>query len=1419
MVRPGMEPSAPGGDPGLRDRYGESRSRPPDESVDPSSPFALLEDLDLWLDGWQGAKGAKGTTVNEGPPSTQEASPPKIDKDPTLDLFQASIRQAQLCVLELQGEIDRQAVSPTRPSQEPLRLTTDSEEEEDEEEEGMPEEEEEEEMECLFYDNPLFQESPVPTKVPVGFEDPASESQEVTSPPGRKEILLGWTRQTPDTKTSDQVGFEDTAAESREVASPRGLRENLLGWTRQTLDTNTNDEVGFEDTAPEFWEVDSSPPGHKETLLRWTRQTPDTNTSDPIGFEDPASESREVASPPGCKEMLLRWTRHSPDTNTCDPVSFEDTAPESWEVDSSPSRKEILLGWTRQTLDTKTSDQVGFKDTAPESREVASPRGRRENLLGWTRQTLDTNMSDPVGFEDPAPEFREVASPRGRKEILLHWTRHLLDTNTSDQVGFEDSALESQEVDSSPPGRKENLSGWTRQTPESQEVDSSPGRKEILLGWTRHSPDTNTSDQVGFEDPASRSREVASSPPGRREILLGWTRQTPDTNASDPVGFEDSAPESQEVDSSPGRKEILLGWTRHSPDTNTSDQVGFEDPASRSREVASSPPGRREILLGWTRQTPDTNASDPVGFEDSAPESQEVDSSPGRKEILLGWTRHSPDTNTSDQVGFEDPAPESQKVASPPLDPKEILLRWTKHPPDTATSDPSPILTSLPQCHPLPPLVITEEGEEEEELDLARKEEKEEEGNKTQAPQGLPPQPDGGLSGGVSEGPATDAHPAGQGLLFSACSSSLVSSLLMLEETPECRPLGERPRPTFPSPKETPPRPPPLPLAPRLQEPQRLKEPPPRASFRSHPPASCAWAEGPRGASCLREEGSAQDPHPVPLRSPLRKLPGPLDKLPTEGPAEEEEEEEDVGETAAPQNCLQVPLADPTPMDPDPKEPPQNEMPLLANGASGDRSAALRLATRLYRLDGLKKSQVASFLRKNNEFSRTVAEAYLSFFDFQGKTLDQALRSFLKAFVLTGETQERERILHHFAQRFHRCNPEAFLSPDAVHTLTCAIMLLNTDLHGQKVGKSMSCQAFVANLDGLNDGQNFPKELLKGLYHSIRQEKLEWAADEEEEKGPPNGPPPPSLSSQKKSNPFLTLMHDPEARTYRQGPLFRKMHAEADGKKTPWGKRGWKSFHTVLKGTVLYFFKDESCAEASEEPIGVHHALAERASRYTKRPHVFRLQTADWRIFLFQAQTAEEMGSWVSRLNLVSAAFSSPPFPEAVGSQRRFIRPVLPTAPCKSPLEEQYQAHGGCAERAGLLLQELQRNLPAEKRSRGRHLEEYLLRKEYLLYEKRRYETYMRLLGARLSRPPPSGDPQDLEAGLEGGPEGEEEEEEEGGVPRLQKSHSSPSLNVEGPPAATGGRTGTTAVKVKRNISERRTVRKILIPRRNKLFL
>ncbi|KAM5170355.1 uncharacterized protein ACMZJ9_003297 [Mantella aurantiaca] len=465
-----------------------------------------------------------------------------------------------------------------------------------------------------------------------------------------------------------------------------------------------------------------------------------------------------------------------------------------------------------------------------------------------------------------------------------------------------------------------------------------------------------------------------------------------------------------------------------------------------------------------------------------------------------------------------------------------------------------------------------------------------------------------------------------------------------------------------------------------------------------------------------------------------------------------------------------------------------------------DVEAARCLAMKLFHLDGFDRSQVAPYLQKNNDFSAMVAEEYLALFDFNGKTLDVALRSLLLELVLTGETQERERVLYHFSKRFHSCNPKEYDSADAVHTLTCALMLLNSDLHGQNIGKSMTAQDFINNLEGMNDGGNFPRELLKGLYHSIRLEKLQWAMCEEKLASVLVAKPENLLSVRKKSNPFVDLpAPDPQAPIYKEGMLCRKVHADIDGKKTPWGKRRWKSFHTVLKGMLFLFLKEEYKTDFQfpEEVISVHHALAERASDYTKRPNVFRLQTADWRVFLFQAQTSEEMNSWISRINLVAAMFSSPPFAAAVGSQRRFYRPILPSTQSKLDLEEQLQSHESSMDRFTDDLTEHQRNLPDPK-SKSRDTEDYHLREEYLRYEKLRYETYVKLLAVRLE----SGceDLQAFESRLT------EPDGGQGENPGLKRSYSSPSLNPESSPVV---------VKVKRNISERRTYRRI-IPKRNK---
>ncbi|XP_062939853.1 PH and SEC7 domain-containing protein 3 isoform X2 [Cynocephalus volans] len=461
----------------------------------------------------------------------------------------------------------------------------------------------------------------------------------------------------------------------------------------------------------------------------------------------------------------------------------------------------------------------------------------------------------------------------------------------------------------------------------------------------------------------------------------------------------------------------------------------------------------------------------------------------------------------------------------------------------------------------------------------------------------------------------------------------------------------------------------------------------------------------------------------------------------------------------------------------------------LSNGTSSNVEAAKRLAKRLYQLDRFKRSDVAKHLGKNNEFSKLVAEEYLKFFDFTGMTLDQSLRYFFKAFSLVGETQERERVLIHFSNRYFYCNPDTIASQDGVHCLTCAMMLLNTDLHGHvNIGKKMTCQEFIANLQGVNEGVDFSKDLLKALYNSIKNEKLEWAVDDEEKKKSPsegtdekaNGTHPKTISRiGSTTNPFLDIPHDPNAAVYKSGFLARKIHADMDGKKTPRGKRGWKTFYAVLKGTVLYLQKDEYKPEKalSEEDlknaVSVHHALASKATEYEKKPNVFKLKTADWRVLLFQTQSPEEMQGWINKINCVAAVFSAPPFPAAIGSQKKFSRPLLPATTTKLSQGEQLKSHESKLTQITTELAE-HRSYPPDKKVKAKDVDEYKLKEHYLEFEKTRYEIYVSIL---------KGGGKELLSNSESEAAG------------LKKSHSSPSLNPDSSPVT---------AKVKRNVSERK---------------
>ncbi|XP_064355805.1 PH and SEC7 domain-containing protein 3-like isoform X2 [Dromaius novaehollandiae] len=258
-----------------------------------------------------------------------------------------------------------------------------------------------------------------------------------------------------------------------------------------------------------------------------------------------------------------------------------------------------------------------------------------------------------------------------------------------------------------------------------------------------------------------------------------------------------------------------------------------------------------------------------------------------------------------------------------------------------------------------------------------------------------------------------------------------------------------------------------------------------------------------------------------------------------------------------------------------------------------------------------------------------------------------------------------------------------------------------------------------------SNSSEFSAKESKALYNSTKNEKLEWAVDEEEKKiFHLDGTDKKDNESYPKAVRQIVLdsPHDPNAAVYKMGFLSRKIHADMDGKKTPRGKRGWKTFYAVLKGTVLYLQKDECrpekalSAEDLKNAVSVHHALAYKATDYEKRPNVLKLKTADWRVLLFQAQSQEEMQTWINKINCVAAVFSAPPFPAAIGSQKKFSRPLLPATTTKLSQDEQLESHKARLKQIFTELAE-HRSYPPDKKLRGKEVDDYKLKDHYLEFE------------------------------------------------------------------------------------------------------
>ena len=105
--------------------------------------------------------------------------------------------------------------------------------------------------------------------------------------------------------------------------------------------------------------------------------------------------------------------------------------------------------------------------------------------------------------------------------------------------------------------------------------------------------------------------------------------------------------------------------------------------------------------------------------------------------------------------------------------------------------------------------------------------------------------------------------------------------------------------------------------------------------------------------------------------------------------------------------------------------------------------------------------------------------------DFEGLTIDDALRELLSHFTLGKEAQQIERVLDHFSQRFFKYSK--LQDTDSCFFLSYTILMLQSNLHNPLVKEKMTFVDFAKLCTTVKDIRS---EQLEVIYNSVKNTKL-----------------------------------------------------------------------------------------------------------------------------------------------------------------------------------------------------------------------------------------------------------------------------------------------------------------------------------------
>ncbi|KAF2767225.1 hypothetical protein EJ03DRAFT_251760, partial [Teratosphaeria nubilosa] len=128
------------------------------------------------------------------------------------------------------------------------------------------------------------------------------------------------------------------------------------------------------------------------------------------------------------------------------------------------------------------------------------------------------------------------------------------------------------------------------------------------------------------------------------------------------------------------------------------------------------------------------------------------------------------------------------------------------------------------------------------------------------------------------------------------------------------------------------------------------------------------------------------------------------------------------------------------------------------------------------------RAMIAGILSKSADpFAQAVLRSYTRRFPFFGEPIDMSLRKFLLEAELPKETQQVDRVIQAFADRYHECNPGIFVSSDQAYIIAFSLMMLHTDAFNKNNKRKMQKQDYIKN----TSGQQVADEVLACFYDNI----------------------------------------------------------------------------------------------------------------------------------------------------------------------------------------------------------------------------------------------------------------------------------------------------------------------------------------------